>query len=370
MNTDEIRQFIDKAYSSAMALASGKNTPVSSLSAAKKSCVDIVVQNAESSKAIATVVLTSLVYKCINPNQDVRKHQSSIEGGYSGRTFDSNHITPFMKRNNFPAMSESGWLTRSLEQKVPYDRNYTGAIKPVILKKAFLDTMEAIEDGKNEAELMLDYMLQALIIQRDKNQLSLAIPRGLTIASIISLLDKHFHANYKAIGASRLPVLALYALYSNIVLYVERYRGKRLLPLEKHNSSDMQSGRIGDIDIVEEQGEMFEAVEVKFDIKIDHNIVITAKNKILPTGVKTYYILSTKETKECDQDAVAQEIAHLHKVHGCQLIVNGILPTIKYYLRLLPETSMFLQQYTQLLNADDSVKFEHKNKWNELIISL
>lgn len=370
MNTDEIRQFLDKAYSSAMALASGKNTPVSSLSASKKSCLDVVVKNAESSKATATVILTSLVYKCLNSNQDVRKHQSSIKGGYSGRTFDSNHITPFMKRNNFPAMSESGWLTRSLEQKVPYDYNYTGAIKPDTLKKAFLDTMAAIEDGRNEARLMLDYMLQALIIQRDKNQLSLAIPRGLTIASIVSLLDKHFHANYRAVGASRLPVLALYALYSNIVLYAERYKGKRLLPLEKHNSSDLQSGRIGDIDVAGENGDVFESVEVKFDVKIDHNIVVTAKNKILPTCAKTYYILSTKDILERDQDAIAQEIAHLHKVHGCQLIVNGILPTIKYYLRLLPDTSMFLQQYTQLLNADDSVKFEHKNKWNDLIINL
>ena len=56
------------------------------------------------------------MYKALNPAQDIRNHQASIEGGYSGRTFDSKYITPFMKLHKFPSMAESGWLTRALEQ--------------------------------------------------------------------------------------------------------------------------------------------------------------------------------------------------------------------------------------------------------------
>lgn len=45
-----------------------------------------------------------------------------MDKGYSGRSFDTKYITPFMKFK-FPkiAMRESGWLTRSLEQLEPYD---------------------------------------------------------------------------------------------------------------------------------------------------------------------------------------------------------------------------------------------------------
>ena len=71
------------------------------------------------------------MYKALNPAQDIRNHQASIEGGYSGRTFDSKYITSFLKLHKFPSMAESGWLTRALEQKVPYDKNYGSMLNSV-----------------------------------------------------------------------------------------------------------------------------------------------------------------------------------------------------------------------------------------------
>ena len=53
-------------------------------------------------------------------------------------TIDKNYITPWLRDHSFPAMAESGWLTRSLEQPVPYDLNYTGKIMNV--KNEFLTT--------------------------------------------------------------------------------------------------------------------------------------------------------------------------------------------------------------------------------------
>lgn len=89
----------------------------------------------------------SIIHKSLHPNQDIRNHQTSIENGYSGRTFDTKYITPFLKSVKFPAMAESGWLTRSLEQKVPYDSYYSGAIKPDSLKTAFLQIIDFIQKG-------------------------------------------------------------------------------------------------------------------------------------------------------------------------------------------------------------------------------
>jgi len=110
--------------------------------------LSIVLSRSESSKGVFTVFLTSLVYKILNSNQDIRNHQTSIENGYSGRTFDTKYVTPFLKEKKFPAMAESGWLTRSLEQKVPYNKDYSGAIRPANLKDSFLEIIELIETGE------------------------------------------------------------------------------------------------------------------------------------------------------------------------------------------------------------------------------
>src|SRR3989338_2934396 len=109
--------------------------------------LDIILLHVEGSKGVLAVILTSLLYKIFHKDQDIRLHQKSIPGGYSGRTFDTRYITPFLKKNNFPAMAESGWLTRSLEQKSPYTLSYKGSIKPSELKASFLKTLDYIEKG-------------------------------------------------------------------------------------------------------------------------------------------------------------------------------------------------------------------------------
>ena len=364
----EAEAFLQVKYSEAVKTTANKSEAVSELPEEIKEALDIIISNSESSKGVLTVVFTSAVYKCLHPEQDIRRHQSSIENGYSGRTFDSHYITPFLKKNRFPAMVESGWLTRSLEQKVPYDEKYTGAIKPDSLKTAFIASIKHIqESGKHEE--IVDYLLQSLIIQRDKKQIDLATPQNLTINSIIKLLEKHFYAKYNSFGASRLPVLALYAIYQTIFeqLHANRYKDKTLLPLESHTSADARSGRHGDIDVVNADGSPFEAVEVKFDVEITHNIVVTAKDKIQTSTLDRYYILSTLPIAKDDKEVIEKDIEQIRNTHGCQLIINGVLPTIKYYLRLLDNPKHFIEYYAKLLAKDTTIKFEHKQMWNNLI---
>lgn len=363
-----IEEFLPQQYNlAADNVANGKQ--IADLTSDEKAMLDEIIASSESSKGVITVVLTSAVYKSLNPTQDIRKHQSSIPQGYSGRTFDTHHITPFLKEHQFPAMAESGWLTRSLEQKVPYDKNYTGAIKPQSLKDAFLNTIEFIEtSGKQES--VVTYLLQQLILQRDKKQIDLAIPQNLSISKIMTLLEQHFYAKYKSFGASRLPVLALCAIYQCLMNEVKRFDDKVLLPLESHTSADTQSGRKGDIDVVNADNTPFEAVEVKFDIPVSHQIVTTAKQKIQTTTLERYYILSTQPILEADAEKIEADIQQIKNIHGCQLIVNGVLPTIKYYLRLMDNPKQFVENYTKLLATDKTIKFEHKESWNNLVAQL
>lgn len=370
-NENNIKAILNNAYDTAMAKASGKTVPSSCLRPAIAQQLDVIVNHSEDRKGVMTVVCTSLLYKLIYPSQDVRYHQADLPNGYSGRTFDSKYVTPFLRQHKFPSMAESGWLTRSLEQKSPYTKDYRGAIKPTELKTAFLQIFNEIEVGNSSPTMMLDYLLQKLIIQRDSFKIALAKPQNLLIKDVIQLLDSHFHLRYKAAGASRLPVLALYAIYECVFENdLKRYQGKKLLPLESHNSADTRSGRLGDIDIIDENGDAFEAVEVKFDISINRDIISIAKEKILPSKVERYYILSTENPLESDLSMINSEIDKLNNTHGCQLVVNGILPTIKYYLRLLVKPSDFIEHYVDLISEDRALTFEHKQKWNELVSNL
>lgn len=331
--------------------------------------LDTIVSESECNKGVYTVVMTSVVYKLINPGQDVRKHQSSIPGGYSGRTFDTKHITPFLKECGFPAMTESGWLTRSLEQKVAYNKDYQGAIKEP-LKHCFLSILDDIETGKASPADVLDYMLRSLIRQREKKKISLALPQNLSINEIIDLLGKHFNHCYRSHGAARLPVLALYAAYQCLMTECKRFDGKILLPLESHTSADSQSGRMGDIDVNNPDNTPFEAVEVKFDIPVSYEIVQTAKSKIERSKASRYYILSTKGTVEADSKDIDKIIRQLKNIHGCQLVVNGVYQSLKYYLRIIENTSVFIENYVTLLSKDKAILFEHKEAWNDLVSSL
>ena len=95
------------------------------------------------------VIVTLMLKKIISPNQDIRKHQSGMQDGFSARGLDSSTVTPFLKDKDFPYMvSGAEALTRSLEQAVPYDKDYTGHIKPQRVKDAFLFLADAMQIKK------------------------------------------------------------------------------------------------------------------------------------------------------------------------------------------------------------------------------
>lgn len=98
----EANEYLDHFYEETMTLVGSDNAIKSDLPKNITSLLDTILEKSESAKAVITVVLTSVVYKILNPEQDIRNHQSSIENGYSGRTFDTKYITPFLKNAKFP----------------------------------------------------------------------------------------------------------------------------------------------------------------------------------------------------------------------------------------------------------------------------
>lgn len=336
------------------------------LSDADSTYVSQVVSEAEQFKGMLAVLVTLFCHKIYDPNQDIRNHQASIPNGFGARTVDSKYITPFLKAKDFPAMAESGWLTRAFEHPEPYTLDYKISLKKKSLGNTFLHLIDNVQCHGTDAVEVLTYMFKLLIKQRDDHNIELAKPHGLTIAQIISLLERHFNFKYSGYGASRLPTLAIYAAYQCMMSQVARYEDKILCELESHTSSDSQSGQIGDIEVDNADGSPYEGIEVKHKIVITPALVRHAFSKLMLHKTDRYYLLTTANMDSADWDEINKLIDLIGHRHGCQVIVNGVYSTLRYYLRLLKDTSEFIERYTDLLKTDKSVKYPQQLAWNDL----
>jgi DNA (cytosine-5)-methyltransferase 1 len=372
---NQVRPILEDAYQ----LAASSDSAYSDLSESQENWVNAIIEKAESFRGVLTVLITSLVKKIEDPNQDVRYHQDNLPNGYSGRGLDTDHITPFMKEKfrRF-AMAESGWLTRSLEQNLPYTLEYPGRIQGKTVKDAFLQILNDIEENKADPKKYLQAIFSALITSMEGSQISFDFLKeaqqteAVTIGKIVDLLRRHFSHDYGVAGASRLPVLAVYSAYE-MLMGIQRYEGKTLSPLKSHTTADTKSHgirAIGDIEVMHDNN-FFEGVEIKHKIPISLGIVEDAYQKFKQISVSRYYLLTTAEPNVEDIDSVNDFVSVIHRQHGCEVIVNGILPSLKYYLRLLSSPQLFLENYSKNLQLDfqqkADIKETHLRYWEALL---
>jgi DNA (cytosine-5)-methyltransferase 1 len=328
-----------------------------------------IAKNCFRSKAVYTVLITLLVHKVINPGQDIRFHQAQI-GGFSGRNIDKQYITPTLQELGLPAMAESGWLTRSLEQPYPYTLDYPGKIGNKSVKEAFLNLIDLVEKQPSKAELVLRILLNKIIENTESNQIKIIKIQNndkFNIRNILDTLEEHFNFNYKTHGASKLPVLAFYAIYQILLEEIERYKSCSLKKLASHTASDLTSKSAGDIEIFDRNNKLFEVLEIKHGKKIDIQMIRIAKEKILKYNPQRYCIFSSNGIKKSELELIDIEINKIFKNHGCQIIINGTIPTFKYYLRLVVSLDSFVKKYSTLVELDRELQASHKIKWNEIL---
>ncbi|EAI8624016.1 DNA (cytosine-5-)-methyltransferase [Campylobacter lari] len=369
VNMINISEYLETLYKESLSI---KSLDEIELSEKQKEYVKNIVKKEETLKGVYTVLVTSLVYKCLNPEQDVRLHQANMNNGYSGRTFDTKYITPFMKQKKFlGAMKKSGWLTRSLEQNIPYNLDFPGKINNTLVKKSFLEILNDVEENKENPKAYLKAMFYLSIKAKEEKSIMLINPiiseSKLNIENIIGLLRKHFYYPYKSRGASILPVVALYSVYECISKELKRFNDKKLHKLSSHYSCDKSSGNTGDIVISNSDGSLYEVVEVKFDIAPNCTMIEDAYKKFSSTTIQRYYILSTLSIKDDEVEKVYDLINRIREEHGCQVIINGVFSTIKYYLRLLENTDFFLENYLDNIKRHPEINAEHQIAWNNIL---
>jgi len=309
------------------------------------------------------------VYKILHPKQDIRYFKVELENGFSGRSFDTKYITPVLKELGLPSMAESGWLTRSLEQADPYTFDYQGKITPQSIKEAFLHLVNHLETNPENAEDIVKTILHYAIKNREENKITITPLKNaekLTIDNIMLILDKHFSGDYHVSGASKLPVLAFYAIYLSLIQELKRYNNCTLAELGSHTASDRTSKSSGDIEIMDDTG-VFESIEIKGNKLIDANTLRVAQEKIHRFNPSRYYILSFAGIKKDDEEEIKTLVKETKENHGCQIIVNGIMNTIRYYLRLISSLDIFFTTYCKLVSEDTELNIIHKKALNQIL---
>ncbi len=343
-----------------------------------KANLDTLLQKIESDKSLIQVLVTSLLKKITVIEQDIRLHMKKFDGGYSARVLDTKVTTPFFK-NHFPkyANKETAFLTKATRAEIKWnlDEGRKLPLRSQTLVMPFLQLLDQIQYNKINLTDCLCYILAAmyqltLTNQRivDETVETANFSDVLNIKTVMAMLRQHFALKY----SSRLPVIAIFAAYQQLVKTVKRYEGKILQPLNVHTSSDKHGW--GDVEIWNQDGTPFEMVEVKHLIPIDRNLVFDVVKKSQNTTIQRYYVLTTYPGSFADpeEETYADKlILKINRERNLEVIANGLEQSLKYYLRFVNDYQAFIQDYTNALALDaqrsTEVKDVHLTVWKSIL---
>lgn len=373
ISQDSIIAVLDSCYDQAIELFNSDTEFPNKLD---KSVADYIVEldkKSETASAAMTNIITGLAIKVANPELDVRFHQTQIqphshvgESWFNHRGISEKIIYPWLSQKNFVG-AKSGWQTRTLERPKPYTRDYDENIAHI--KKAFIEIYESTEElSAEDVREELLYLIYLQILRRESKSIQLATPNIDQIDTILCQLETYINYKFKGKGGSRLPVLAICSIVRILTKELQRYQGVVVKDLELHSAADSQTGAAGDIELENSSGIVFEAYEIKHQITFTKAMIDDIAKKISPFQLDRYYALTTHANCSPTTD-LTDHLVKLRQQIGCQIIVNGVFPTLKYYLRLLAEPQNFYAEFTSCLETDKSVTHEHREVWNSIILN-
>jgi DNA (cytosine-5)-methyltransferase 1 len=298
--------------------------------------------------------------------------------GYSARVLDTKVTTPFFK-SKFPkyANKETAFLTKATRAEIiwNFEEGFKLPLRSKSLVTPFLQLIDKIENQTIDIENCLVYILAQLDLISQSQEIvfteTLELVDSVNIINIntvMKMVERHFEEPL----SSRLPVIVIFAIYKQLLKTVRRFENKILLPLNVHTSADKHG--YGDIEIRDNHNNPFEILEIKHNIPIDRNMILDIVKKSANTTIKRYYILTTY--KDCflnkDEEKYINElILKIKRERGLEIIANGIVNTLKYYLRFIEDYHEFIKTYTEELVKDaknsTEVKDAHIQAWQIIL---
>lgn len=216
-----------------------------------------------------THLITCLIANAHDSNIDPRYHRqpsdempyppSGNDNWFSGRAISEQVIYPWMTAKGYRT-AKSGWQTRTFERPRPYSLDYPENIAHV--KDEFLSILDKVA---NQNESAVDILVYFFILEEEdkQNQQQLisklakqTVSNDILIVDIIDALNQHFSLK----NSARLPVIAVFAIYRLLVHDIKSYATLYLQPLSAHEASDLRTGAIGDIELIDADATVIEAL--------------------------------------------------------------------------------------------------------------
>lgn len=321
-----------------------------------RSRIDDVARNLKN-RACARLLLACLLAKVHQPHIDIRKPYTEIGSAdsYSGRTYDERYITQFVDEYNLPCNSTTAFLTpafRNRNTTLTTDMNLVG--RPAQLYETVLLLLDDVHRSRVSAEDLLAELIRCLIVVRnERGERIRSLIEGLkTVAEGISLSSEQIvnligqHMQFK--GTSRLPVLLVAAAYQ-----AARERlGEQALMLRSHNAADIQTGALGDVEVVlRDTDKVVTSYEMK-NRKVTIEDVRQAVHKVASSTKRVdNYIFIT--TEEIDENVRGYAQSLYEETGGVEFVILDSLGFLRHFLHLFHRVRTdFLEAYQSLLLAE------------------
>lgn len=257
-------------------------------------------------KATMAVVMAKVAY----PEWDTRNHQKQLGGLFSLRTIDHKIISNELHRLGYYETDVSYAMTRAFERVERYTEEYSGILQPKEAKASFLRICARVNDAYDceECDTILSLLFTKLKERRTSLDALVESCGALVIKStpsntLRSLLDKIDTLCKLGAGASVVPELIVQS-----ICMLSRQTLK-MKDLKFHRTPDNTSGALCDIEGYDCDNKCVLAIEVKSNISITNNMVITFDKKT--KDIPCRYMLTTKPNTKCrvsDQDIVISSV--------------------------------------------------------------
>jgi DNA adenine methylase len=297
-----------------------------------------------SNKAPIRFLMSCLLAKIHNPDIDIRKPYTEIDGNdtYSGRFYDERFVELLIHKYKLPCNPTTAYLTpafRNLDRLLTTDLVLVGRPREV-----YVFTLEILEQVFSKPDIAPDVLreiLRLLLIvkQEDEQRMEQLIADlrqtdilPLSSEEIVILLTQHLNCKH----SSRLPVLIVASAYQT----VKNQIGEINKSLEAHNAADKQTGSLGDVEIVlTNEDKVVTCYEMK-DKRVTKTDIDVALQK-MPESKIDNYIFITTDVIESEVDEYAKS---LYEKTGIEFAVLDCIGFIRHFLHF------FYRQRNDFLN--------------------
>jgi hypothetical protein len=315
------------------------------------------VSNCLANRAGVRLILSCMLAKIHNPSVDPREPITEIGSGtcFSGRSYDEQFLTNFITKYKLPCNNTTAYLT-------PAFRNFT---KPFLLAsvpkgrppRLYTDAFQLLDDvAKGNAgarDVFLDTLRHLIAMRNEQSQRMTSLLGSIkksngTLApsseAIVNLLQQHLACK----NSARLPVLGVAAAYGA----VSKLIGEKAMPLQGHNSADVQTGASGDIEICLINDDNVVTVYEMKKKAVIRNDIDHAVTKIVTSGsnIDNYIIITT--------DAISEDVSeHARSMYdrtdGTEIVVLDYLGFVRHYLHFFHRyRGEFLDAYQALVLSE------------------